>query len=372
MIWSLPASQDTTIYESDPYRNAGLDEILELKKTGDSSTLDLEESRILIKFDLSNLSSKLSEHSIGIQSISASLNLYPIIQSELPQTYTIEAKPLVADWKNGSGYTTSPGGIQTSTSVTDGATWISTAGLNSTTWSGSAANGAEMLYYNSGSTGGGKWYTGSIASQSFNFKSNDKISIDVSNIVKDWYNEVYPNNGLILTYRYNDITASNYPETNIQIYSSDTHTVFEPQLYINWTGSITYSTGSLTVVSYEDDPIIYTRSFKGEYLKDTQIRILLGVRPKYPRASFAQNSTFAIAKALPRESYYQIKDAHNDEIIIPYSQFTKINTNSNGSYFDLYTTMLHPERYYKFEIKAVFDGITEYFQSNTYLFKIVK
>lgn len=372
MIWSLPALQDTTIYESDPYRNAGLDEILELTKIGDTSTSNFNESRILIKFDLTSLSSKLAQHSISINNISASLNLYTITQAELPMSYTIEAKPLAADWKNGSGYALSPAGTISSLDVVDGATWISVSGLNSTSWSGSVAVGSEMIYYNSGSAGGGKWYTSSIASQSFSFKTNDKISIDVSNIVKDWYNNVYPNYGLILSYRYNDITASNYPETNIQMYSSDTHTVFEPQLYINWTGSIVYNTGSLSVITYSDDPIIYTKSFRGEYLKDNLIRINLGSRPKYPRSAFSQNSSFSFAKALPKESYYQIKDAHNDEIIIPFSQFTKINTTSNGSYFEFYSTMMYPERYYKFEIKAVFDEITEYFQSNSYLFKIAK
>ena len=84
------------------------------------------------------------------------------------------------------------------------------------------------------------------------------------------------------------------------------------------------------------------------------------------------SSSFSFSKALPKESYYQIKDAHNDEIIIPYSEFTKINTNISGSFFNFYSTMMYPERYYKFEIKSVFDGITEYFQSNSYLFKIVK
>lgn len=371
MIWSLPASQDTTIYELDPYRNTGLDEILELRKIGDTTTLDLGESRILIKFDLTKLSSKLTEHSININNISASLNLFPIVQSELPQSYVIEARPLAADWKNGSGYTTTPVGILTSTNVVDGATWISVGGLGTTTWSGSASTGTEINSYNSGSLGGGRWYTGSVASQSFNFKSSDKINIDVSNIVKDWYNGTYPNYGLILSYRYNDITASNYPETNIQIYSSDTHTVFEPHLYINWTGSVTYNTGSLSKITYNEDPIIYTKSFRGEYLKDHLIRIKLGTRPKYPKSGFSQNSSFSLEKALPEESYYQIKDAHNDEVIIPFSQFTKINTTSAGSYFDFYATMLYPERYYKFEIKAVFDEITEYFQSNSYLFKIV-
>jgi hypothetical protein len=372
MIFSIPALQDTTIYESDPFRNAGLDEVLELNKTGDYSTFDLAESRILIKFDLAPLTQKLSENSITIQNISASLNLYTIIQSELPQSYTIIARPLAANWKNGSGYATNPAGIQTGTSITDGATWISTAGLDSVTWTASLSPGTQMQYYNSGSIGGGLWYTSSIASQSFSFKTDDKINIDITNIVKDWYNGVYENNGIILSYRYNDITASNYPQTSIQMYSAETHTVYEPQLYIYWTGSAVYNTGSMSVVSYEDAPIIYTRAFKGQYNKGNKHRILLSARPRYPRPVFQQNSVFSTSKALPQNSYYQIKDAHNDEIIIPYSQFTKINTNADGSYFDFYSTMMYPERYYKFEIKAVFNDITEYFESNSYVFKIVK
>ena len=51
MIWSTPALLDTTIFESDPYRNAGLDQVLELQKAGDVTTADLTESRILMKFD---------------------------------------------------------------------------------------------------------------------------------------------------------------------------------------------------------------------------------------------------------------------------------------------------------------------------------
>ena len=43
MIWSTPALQDTTIFESDPYRNAGLDQVLELRKAGDVTTADLTE-----------------------------------------------------------------------------------------------------------------------------------------------------------------------------------------------------------------------------------------------------------------------------------------------------------------------------------------
>lgn len=374
MIWSTPILKDATIYESDPYRNTGLDQVIELRKDGDSSTGDLTESRILMQPDLSSLSTILSENNISINDISASLILYAVQTSELPTNYTVEAKALFASWSNGSGYTTLPATNQNNIIPTDGATWFSTAGSGSITWSGSwNSNPAATMLYNSGSTiGGGVWYTASVASQSFSFKSSDTINIDVTDIVKKWYNSTFLNNGFLLTFKHNEIQAANYPNTILQFYSSETHTVYEPQLYISWTGSITYNTGSMSVLTYEDNPVIYTRVFKGEYNKDIKIRILLGARPRYPRPSFAQNTEFATQKALPSNSYYQVKDAHNDKIIIPYSNFTRINTNSNGAYFDIYTTMLYPERYYKFEIKAVFDDITEYYSSNEYVFKIVR
>lgn len=372
MIWSIPALQDTTIYQSDPYRNTGLDQILELHKEGDVTSSDLTESRILIKFNLTPLTAILSENNISINSISASLKLYTVQESELPTTYIIEARPIAVDWKPGAGYQSTPVGTIASTAVTDGATWISTAGLDTATWSGSLAANSQILYYSGSTAGGAIWITGSVASQSFSYNTNDAVSIDITSIVKNWYNGVYTNNGLVLSYNLAAITASNYPETLLQFYSSNTHTVYEPQLYISWTGSITYNTGSMSLLTYEDDPIIYTRNFKGEYLTNKKVRILLGSRAKYPRPAFAQNTTFATMKALPQNSYYQIKDAHTDEIVIAYGEETKISTNANGSYFDFYTTMLYPERYYKFEIKAVFTDITEYFDSVDFTFKVIK
>ena len=370
MIWSTPALQDATIYESDPYRNTGLDQMLELKKEGDASTSNLTESRILIKFDLDQLNSVLNENNISINDISANLKLYTVQESELPQTYTIEAKALAADWRNGTGLYALPAGIQSNELSADGVTWNSINGYQSTTWDSINISGSANEY--NATPGGTVWHTSSIASQSFSFKSNDYINLDVSSIVKNWQNNVYENNGLVVSFKHSEITASNYPLTSIQLYSSDTHTVYEPQLYISWTGSITYNTGSVSPLTYEDEPIMYVRSFRGEYTKDIKARILIGTRPKYPRPAFTQNSTFAVQKALPKESYYQIKDAHNNNIIIPYSNSTKLNTNTSGSYFDFYTTMLYPERFYRFEIKALFDGITEYFSANEFIFKITK
>jgi len=368
MIWSIPALQDTTIYEKDQYRNAGLDQILELRREGNFTTSSFTESRILMKFDISQLPTILSQNGISINDISASLKLYTAQEYELPATRTIEVKALVNNWKNGSGFHYFPAGIQNSDSTTDGATWITTQGTGSAIWS--TGSGIDTNYNKN--PGGASWYTSSIVSQSFSYKTQDDVNLDVTQIVKNWVNNVYDNNGVAITLKNSELTGSNIPNTNIQFHSCDTHTVYEPHLYISWTGSLTYSTGSLGAMTFEDDPIVYVRSFNAEFLKDKKNRILIASRPKYPRPAFTQNSTFAGIKALPKNSYYQIKDAHNDQIIIPYSEATKINTNTSGSYFDFYTTMMYPERYYKFEIQANFTDFTDYFSSNEFIFKIVK
>lgn len=372
MNWSVPVLQDATIYESDPYRNSGLDEVLELRKDSAALNGSIRESRILMKFDLAGLSSILSNNSLSVNNISASLKLYTVQESELPSTYTIEAKALAAGWENGTGYSLFPVGSIPSTYGTDGVTWVSTGGSGSGAWEDIVITGTTSSYNRTDLPGGGVWYTSSIASQSFTYKSTDAVNIDVTNIVKNWYNNVYSNNGLLISFKHDNLTGSNVPNTNIQFYSAETHTVYQPQLYISWTGSMVYDTGSLSVLTYSDSPVIYQINPKAELRADSKIRVMLGTRSKYPRPSFTQNTTFATLKLLPSASYYQIVDAHSNDIIIPYSEFTKLNTNSEGSYFDFYTTMMYPERYYRFEIKSNLSGMDTYFSSDAFLFKIVK
>jgi hypothetical protein len=372
MIWSVPVLQDSTIYELDPYRNTGLDEVLELRKDTAALNGSIRESRILMKFDLSYLGSILSDNDLLIDNISASLKMYTVQESELPTTYTIEAKALAGSWENGSGYTLFPVGTIPSTYSTDGVTWLSTGGTGSGAWEDITITGTTSSYNRTDLDGGGVWYTASIASQSFTYKSTDAVNINVTDIVKNWHNNMYSNNGFLISFKHDNLTGSNVPNTNIQFYSAETNTVYQPQLYISWTGSVSYNTGSLSVLTYSDSPIIYQIAPKFEYQTDTKVRVLLGSRPKYPRPGFTQNSAFVTLKLLPSASYYQIVDAHSDDVIIPYSEFTKINTNTEGSYFYFYTTMLYPERYYKFEIKSRISDIDTYFSSQEFLFKIVK
>ena len=207
-MWSIPAFQDATIYEMDPYRNTGLDQILELRKQGDSTTSDLKESRILIKFDLDTLSSVLTSNSISINDVTASLKLFTVQESALPKSYSIQAKLVADEWENGSGYLTYPAGLITQTAVTDGATWNAVAGTGSLNWVDTSTVSAEYEYATT--SGGGTWYTGSTTlknvtqSQTFTYSNPIDLDVDVTNTVDIWFSQSnglggdIPNEGFII------------------------------------------------------------------------------------------------------------------------------------------------------------------------------
>lgn len=130
MIHSFFPEKDSTIYEYMPNKNTGLDEILELQKQkyasrtasiGPEAPRDYE-SRILIKFKTSEISSFLTDNNINIDSASFVLNLYVASQYEVPYEYTIEAYPVSGAWTNGTGRYDGP-------EVPDGVTWASINGL---------------------------------------------------------------------------------------------------------------------------------------------------------------------------------------------------------------------------------------------------
>ena len=68
----------------------------------------------------------------------------------------------------------------------------------------------------------------------------------------------------------------------------------------------------------------------------------------------------------------ETNDVLTNDIIIPYSQYTKINTVGDHSFIEFYTTMLYPERYYKFEIKTIIDGYDYFITSPDFTFKAIR
>jgi hypothetical protein len=158
------AEKDTTLYEDSGSLNAGLDEILEIRK-GVSDTGDtINVSRILIKFDLSYIS-----HSIvrgAINNPKYYLNLYDANSHNLATSQSIYAYPVSGSWIMGDGHS------YDNPVTTEGASWKFVDGeTDGTVWPGTI------------SSSGGQWYDGPgyVASHSIGHKSTD-IRMNVTDV----------------------------------------------------------------------------------------------------------------------------------------------------------------------------------------------
>jgi hypothetical protein len=79
-------------------------------------------------------------------------------------------------------------------------------------------------------------------------------------------------------------------------------------------------------------------------------------------------------KFLPTSSYYEVRDAHTDEIILPFNTTgSKISCDSSGNYFNLWMNSFQPERYYRILIKTETSGgnAVQLFDNN-YYFKVTR
>ena len=101
-------------------------------------------------------------------------------------------------------------------------------------------------------------------------------------------------------------------------------------------------------------------------------------RKRFPDRTFVTSSNYLDTQYLPAASYYSLRDAETDEVVIPFdTSYTKLSADSEGMYFDLWMEGLQPERYYKFEIriasgsKNVSDQIVNYYDDN-FTFKVTR
>lgn len=367
MIHAFFPEKDSTIYEIAPDRNSGLDEILELQKypyitkSGSLSITKYYESRIFLKFKTSELNSFIISNNIDINNCQFLLNLYIAAQSELPFEYIVEARPASGSWTNGTGrrYTQQ---------ISNGVTWKSLNGSTNSLWSTASVDTGKFWY--GVSEGGGNWYDVSYSTASFDYESKEDLQIDVTNQIKNWYNGSMINDGFILKFESSSFSQDSFPNTNISYFGANTKTIYSPQLHILWnTGS--YNSGSLSVMTLKEQPVVYVKNFKAEYKQDQKHRIYLGTRPRYPRPTFTQNNEYAVNKILPKNSYYQILDGHSMSVVVPFSEYTKISGDSEGNYFDFWTSPLYPERWYKFEFKVEYSDSIEYYTSDEYTFKVI-
>jgi len=335
-------SKDATIYSGSGAdkldRNTGLDEILEVDKRIQPDYLEDNWSRILLQFDLSSWATHSNEVYY--------LNMYDAGSEEIPLTNTLYAYAVSQSWEMGVGK------LDDYPTTYDGVTWKWRDVSGSNDWSSS----------------GGTTYSDNVASQSFEYGTTD-LRMDVTNMVNTWVSGTRVNDGMM-------IRRSNSEEGDIKNYgkmkffSKDTNTVYAPRLDIMWDDS-SWSTGSLSALNTSNDIVLYMKGLKEEYNEKGKARFRVVGRDTYPTRTFSNTSEFQTIKYLPTSSYYSIRDAHTDETLIPFDNYTKLSCDSTGNYFDLWMDSFQPERFYKIVYKVVDNNTTKYFDDD-FSFKVVR
>jgi len=366
------ATKDTTLYEMSHSMNTGQDEILEVRKDMNADGSATNVSRALIKFDLTYVSKSISSGLITSGSQTKFyLNLYDANSSDLNVSQTLYTYPVSQSWENGSGkYDYFP-------MVEDGASWK---------WKD---NSIEKTQWNEISASGGTWYSGSgyEASQSFTHEPAD-LRMDVTDIVWKWLHSTVPNEGFMLK-RSGSIgnTDSNVEEGNttryghFSFFSRETHTIYPPKLEVLWDDS-KWTTGSLSALSSDnlEDMVLYMRGFRSKYKEKSKVKFRVVGRERFPERTYSstQYSTgYNTVKYLPSGStYYQIKDAYTEDVLVPFGSGSKVSCDSTGNYFNFWMDGLQSERFYRINYKVVSgsgtaDETVQYFDEN-HSFKVVR
>ena len=354
----LTASKDASVYLQQPDQNTGLDEVLEVSKVYYGNIKDV--SRALLQFETTNLATSITDGDVSLEE--ATLILRETESEELPLDFTIYAYPISQSWEMGKG--TRFDNIETA-----GVTWNYREGDSNLRWVNTISNGSPVFATNS--TGsfagrGGVWWSDVVGTQNFSYQSRD-INMNVFDIVSGWVSGSKENNGLIVKHS-NSIEEDTNDYGILKFFSKETNTIHQPKIRIGWDDS-SFATGSLTELSVNDISVSLT-NFKKEYKVNTTPKIRVKGRALYPIKTFSSTFNYATTNFLPSTTYYQISDYHTGDIIVPFTDYTKISCDSNGNYFNLNLSNWETNRTYKVEIKVTRDGVDEYFDDD-YTFNVI-
>ena len=163
---------------------------------------------------------------------------------------------------------------------------------------------------------------------------------------------------------------------NFAFFSSDTHTKYPPTLETVWYDS-KWETGSLDPLTSTnlEDMIIYMKGLRPEYKENAKARFRVVGRERFPEKSYSTTPSNLTVKYLPSgSSYYSIRDAETNDVIVPFSTSSLLSCDSSGNYFNLDLEGYQPERYYSlaFRIQSgsnTVDETDQYFEED-FTFKV--
>jgi hypothetical protein len=359
-------------------------------------------SRTMVQFDLTNVSQSIAKNQLSSSNIKFSLNMTACGQRNLPLDYTIYAYPISQSWYNGDGRWADGG-------TTMGASWDFRNYSGSGQWVTPMTSSYQQVDYlrtasygtASFQNGGGTWYyivpasytdkphwicsssafpalsgSGLVCSQSYTLGQQGDITMDVTRIVRAWLCGCVPNNGIILA---TSLETSVPPvgKTNglLQFFSKETNTIYSPYMDVAWDDSV-LNTGSLSPVTGSTENLITLQQLKGTYKAGSLPKVFVFARDRYPLKNFQkayQQPSMITPKYLPSSSYFMIKDAESEEVLIDFDEYSKLSCDpTKGNYFKFDTTGLPQERYFKIFIKAEYPDGTVDIVDTAKVFKIIR
>jgi len=350
MFYFVTASKDASIYLQQPKQNTGFDEILEVSKVYYGNLKDT--ARSLIKFETTPLSQSIASGEVTMSL--ATMIIRQCEANEIPTDYTIYAYPVSQSWDMGIG-------TRFDEISTDGCTWESRK--TNVSW----LNGSASLESSGSFNGkGGMWFTGSFASQSYSYETAD-IEMDVTVPFNSWIGGTLGNEGFIIKHD-SSLENDTVDYGQLKFFSKETNTIYQPKVRIGWDDSI-FNTGSLTALTSDDIHVTFKR-LKTRYRRGSKPTIRVFGREKYPLKTYTNEYAYTDVYFLPSTTYYQIKDIITDEVIVPFSDYTKVSCDSNGNFFKLNLTNWEINRDYFIEIKVDRDGVIEYFEDRDLTFTV--
>lgn len=342
MITHIPITADATIYDGQfKDINTGLDEIVEIGKTSpDASGVSLRKmiTRSLMWFD----SSKLFDCPPGARFF---LSLRLAHAADIKRYQEIEVHPLEDTWVEGSGYF-----YQSTVNARDGVTWTErTTGLP---WA----------------TPGSSYNQSIVSTHVVKEYPVYDVRIDITDIIAPLFQSPPGYNWYGIILKFPDADESNSAnQGNIKFFSSNTHTIYAPQIEVVW-DSQTFVTGSLKTIP--DNRIsVMPRNLKEAYKTGESDRIRLVVRDLYPDKRFDSVRRHDNKYYLPETTYYKITDVSAGTPIHDFSDYSRVSCDASGSYIILDTGGLSVDRYYSIELKVA-TGDLVFFPNFNYTFKI--
>ena len=379
-IYKLYPQQDATIYSSFPLMNTGLDPILEVNNITPSPSYENQVARSLVKFNQDEIDEVIDSKVSG-SLFEAYFKMHIADAEGLLLQSVIEAYPIYESWMNGEGmFADDPENI-------NGVSWVYKNYYDGDNWAITNLPPYVKNSFLDDNIGGETWFTGSDhpgigdlkATQSLGLKLPYDLNLNVTNALKVWYssskdiNDTYtniPNNGFIVKWEDSiEFNTTSSVQPSFRFYSIDTHTIYPPELEIKWDDSL-YITGSLPPLN-TNNVFIGIKNNPGKFYIDSVNKFRVNARPTYPSRVYQTSSIYTNNYALPRQSYWALKDIDTNEYVIDFDeQFTKLSCDSKGNYFTLYMKGLEPERNYSILIKTIINGET-IIKNDNYYFKII-